>query len=104
MAKYACLFIFFFYLHEAEFISRLHKDEHRRSLHFARHLRDELSSARTLTIDLENDLKGKGIPAFLQDIALVKSRQKRQADGSNAHQPNSTVVSNICASLIFCQI
>ena len=80
-----------FCFHNAECINGLQKSKYRRSLHFARHLRDELSSPRKLNINLENDLKGKTIPAFLQEIALGKSREKRHVD--DAHEPNSTVVS-----------
>ena len=91
MAIYFYLFIFLLSFEKAEFSNGLRKDKYRRSLHIARHLRDELSSPRTLTINLDNDLNVKTFPAYLKDIAFGKTRKKRHID--DEHKPNSTVVS-----------
>ena len=92
MAKYACLFILLVYIHVVVYTNGSGNTKYRRSLHFAHHLRDELSSARTFAINIENDLKEKDIPGFLRNVA-GKSRHKRAASASNQLEPNRTFVS-----------
>ena len=106
MAKYTHLFIVFIFFQLAEIICGSTNLRNRRSLHFARHLREELSSTSSVTVDLKNELNGDNIPAFLRDNSLLKSRTKRyrrQASTPQAHQPNNTVVS-ISLSLFLHQI
>ena len=103
MAKYTHLFIVFIFFHLAEFICGSTNVRNRRSLHFARHLREELSSTSSVTVDLKNELNGDNIPAFLRDNSLFKSgtkRYRRQASTPQAHQPNNTVVSIILSLLL----
>ena len=102
MAKYTHLFIVFIFFHLVEFICGSTNVRNRRSLHFARHLREELSSTSSVTVDLKNELNGD-IPAFLRDNSFFKSgtkRYRRQASTPQAHQPNNTVVSIILSLLL----
>ena len=93
MAQFCCLFILVLCFHAAEFSNRSQKSENRRSLHIASHLRDELSSFRTLTVDLKNELKRQDIPSYLRNVAQGKNRRKRDSP-TNENKPSSTTVRN----------